>query len=91
LAAQAGTDIKMTSQVLQKPGEKGLIERDVDPADTRARRLRVLGRDPKQRPLTSAPIGTFANGVLLRRQGTGSFAGDPYLQRQGSHADVHHG
>ena len=38
-----------------------------------------------------APIGTFANGVLLRRQGTGSFAGDPYLQRQGSYADVHHG
>ena len=38
-----------------------------------------------------APIGTFANRVLLRRQGTGSFAGDPYLQRQGSYADVHHG
>jgi hypothetical protein len=38
-----------------------------------------------------APIGTFANGVLLRRQGASSFAGDPYLQRQGSYADVHHG
>ena len=38
-----------------------------------------------------AAIGTFANSVLLRRQGTGSFAGDPYLQRQGSYADVHHG
>ena len=38
-----------------------------------------------------APIGTFANGVLRRRQGNGSFAGDPYLQRQGSYADAHHG
>ena len=41
------------------------------------------------RPLgPSAPIGTYANGVLLRRQGAGSFAGDPDLQRQGSYADV---
>jgi hypothetical protein len=39
----------------------------------------------------SAPIGTFANRVLLRRQGTGSFAGDPGVQRQGSFADVERG
>ena len=38
-----------------------------------------------------APIGMFANGALLRRQGTGSFAGDPYLQRQGSSAAVPQG
>jgi hypothetical protein len=36
----------------------------------------------------AAPIGTFGNRVLLRRQGAGSFAGDPDLQRQGSFADV---
>jgi DNA-binding MarR family transcriptional regulator len=41
LAAQAGTDIKMTSQVLRSLERKGLIEREVDAADTRARRLRV--------------------------------------------------
>jgi DNA-binding MarR family transcriptional regulator len=41
LARQAGTDVKMTSQVLRKLEAKGLIRRDVDAADTRARRLRV--------------------------------------------------
>jgi DNA-binding MarR family transcriptional regulator len=41
LARQAGTDVKMTSQVLRKLEAKGLIERTVDPVDTRARRLRA--------------------------------------------------
>ncbi|QKW25501.1 MarR family winged helix-turn-helix transcriptional regulator [Streptomyces similanensis] len=41
LARQAGTDVKMTSQVLRALEAKGLIEREVDPADTRAKRLRV--------------------------------------------------
>jgi DNA-binding MarR family transcriptional regulator len=44
LATQAGTDVKMTSQVLRKLEAKGLIRREVDTADTRARRLRVTGR-----------------------------------------------
>ena len=44
LARQAGTDVKMTSQVVRKLEAKGLIHRDVDTADTRARRLRVTGR-----------------------------------------------
>jgi DNA-binding MarR family transcriptional regulator len=44
LATQAGTDVKMTSQVLRKLEAKGLIRRDVDAADTRARRLRVTER-----------------------------------------------
>ncbi|MEV0565325.1 MarR family transcriptional regulator [Dactylosporangium sp. NPDC050588] len=44
LARHAGTDVKMASQVLRKLEEKGLIERAVDPADTRARRLRVTER-----------------------------------------------
>jgi hypothetical protein len=35
----------------------------------------------------NAPTRTYANRVLLRRQGTGSYAGDPDLQRQGSYAD----
>ena len=39
LARQAGTDVKMTSQVLRKLEAKGLIQRVVDPGDTRARRL----------------------------------------------------
>jgi DNA-binding MarR family transcriptional regulator len=44
LARQAGTDVKMTSQVLRKLEAKGLIRREVDSADTRAKRLRVTGR-----------------------------------------------
>jgi DNA-binding MarR family transcriptional regulator len=44
LARQAGVDVKMTSQVLRKLETKGLIRRDVDTADTRAKRLRVTGR-----------------------------------------------
>src|SRR3954470_9035948 len=41
LARQAGTDVKMTSQVLGKLEDKGLLRREVDPSDTRAKRLRV--------------------------------------------------
>jgi DNA-binding MarR family transcriptional regulator len=41
LATQAGTDVKMTSQVVRKLEAKGLLERDTDPDDTRARRVRI--------------------------------------------------
>jgi DNA-binding MarR family transcriptional regulator len=41
LARQAGTDTRMTSQVVRKLEAKGLVERAVDPADTRARHLRT--------------------------------------------------
>ena len=44
LARQAGTDVKMTSQVLRKLEAKGLIRREVDTADTRAKRLHVTSR-----------------------------------------------
>jgi DNA-binding MarR family transcriptional regulator len=44
LAAQAGTDIKMTSQVVRSLERKRLIEREIDAADTRARRLHVTRR-----------------------------------------------
>jgi hypothetical protein len=36
----------------------------------------------------NAPVGTYANIRRLRRQGAGSFAGDPDRQRQGSFADT---
>jgi hypothetical protein len=35
-----------------------------------------------------APIGTYGGRVVQRRQGAGSFAGDPDQQRQGSLADT---
>ena len=50
LAEQAGTDVKMTSQVLRTLEQKGLIERDVDPHDTRARRLRATRRGRQLAP-----------------------------------------
>jgi DNA-binding MarR family transcriptional regulator len=50
LAAQAGTDAKMTSQVVRSLERKGLIEREVDSTDTRARRLRVTKRGAQLAP-----------------------------------------
>ncbi len=41
LARQAGTDVKMTSEVVRKLEAKGLLQREIDPEDTRARRLRI--------------------------------------------------
>ena len=41
LARQAGTDVKMTSEVVRKLERKGLLTRKVDTADTRARRLQT--------------------------------------------------
>jgi DNA-binding MarR family transcriptional regulator len=41
LARQAGTDVKMTSQVIRKLEAKGLIVRETDRDDTRAKRLRI--------------------------------------------------
>ena len=50
LAEQAGTDIKMTSQVIRTLEQKGLVEREVDQVDTRARRLRVTRRGKQLAP-----------------------------------------
>ena len=46
LAQHAGTDPMMTSQVTRKLEARGLLERALDPADSRARRLHltVAGR-----------------------------------------------
>jgi DNA-binding MarR family transcriptional regulator len=41
LARQAGTDVKMTSQVVRKLEAKGLLKRETDPQDSRARHLRI--------------------------------------------------
>ena len=50
LAEHAGTDVKMTSQVVRGLERKGLVEREVDPRDTRARRLRVTRRGARLAP-----------------------------------------
>jgi DNA-binding MarR family transcriptional regulator len=55
LARHAGTDVKMTSQVVRRLEAKGLLEREVDPDDTRARRLRLTaeGRRLAKRAVTA--------------------------------------
>lgn len=50
LATHAGTDIKMTSQAIRSLEAKGLVERAIDPADARARRLRVTRRGARLAP-----------------------------------------
>ncbi|MFG2990598.1 MarR family winged helix-turn-helix transcriptional regulator [Streptomyces sp. NPDC048257] len=56
LARQAGTDVKMTSQVLRTLERKGLVEREVDPADTRAKRLRVTDTGADLAPRAIAAV-----------------------------------
>lgn len=56
LAAQAGTDVKMTSQVLRSLERKGLVRREVDSADTRARRLHVTERGRRLAPRAVAAV-----------------------------------
>jgi DNA-binding MarR family transcriptional regulator len=43
LAEHAGTDPMMTSQVVRKLEDKGLVTREEDPADARARRIVLTG------------------------------------------------
>jgi DNA-binding MarR family transcriptional regulator len=54
LARQAGIDVKMASQVVRKLEAKGLLDREVDPGDTRASRLRLTseGADLARQAIT---------------------------------------
>jgi DNA-binding MarR family transcriptional regulator len=67
LATFAGTDVKMTSQVVRSLERKGLLERAVDTADTRARRLRVTHQGTRLAPPAIAAVervdGDFFNQV----------------------------
>ena len=83
LARQAGTDVKMTSEVVRKLEAKGLLQREVDPADTRARRLRITPQGAKValaaiaeveragaaffRPVAESGIGGDRIAAALRR------------------------
>lgn len=69
LAEQAGTDVKMTSQVLRTLEKKGLLERQVDANDARAKTVRPtrVGVALAQRAIAAvesvdaeffAPVGT---------------------------------
>jgi DNA-binding MarR family transcriptional regulator len=56
LAEFAGTDVKMASQVLRSLERNGLVEREVDRTDTRARRLRVTRRGARLAPRAIAVV-----------------------------------
>src|SRR5881397_1928436 len=56
LAQFAGTDVKMTSQVIRGLERKGLVEREVDASDTRARRLRVTRQGARLAPRAIAAV-----------------------------------
>ena len=56
VARHAGTDVKMTSEVLRKLEAKGLLRRDVDALDTRARKLRVTDRGAQQAQAAIAAV-----------------------------------
>lgn len=64
LAAQAGTDIKMTSQVVRSLERNGLLEREVDAADTRARRLQVTERGARLAPRAVAIVEEADSGFF---------------------------
>ncbi len=56
LSEFAGTDVKMTSQVVRSLERKGLLEREVDASDTRARRLRPTRRGARLAPRAIAIV-----------------------------------
>ena len=56
LADQAGTDVKMTSQVVRTLERKALVTRAVDDADTRARRLALTPRGRRLTPRAVAAV-----------------------------------
>jgi hypothetical protein len=68
----------------------GVEERDIRLLAASA--PRDIRREPvggfAARVAPDARIGTYGGQVLQRRQGAGSFAGDPDQQRQGSFADT---
>jgi DNA-binding MarR family transcriptional regulator len=47
LARFAGTDVKMASEVIRKLEAKGLLAREVDPTDTRAKRIAITAAGRK--------------------------------------------
>jgi DNA-binding MarR family transcriptional regulator len=56
IARQAGTDIKMTSQVLRGLERKGLLDRQPDGADARARQVVVTRRGEVLAPKAIAAV-----------------------------------
>jgi len=65
IATHAGTDVKMTSEVLRSLERKGLIERETDPIDTRAKLVTVTAAGRELAPeliaaVEATDLGFFA-------------------------------
>jgi len=56
LADHAATDEKMTSEVIRSLERNGLVERELDPHDTRAKKLHVTRRGARLAPLAIAVV-----------------------------------
>ena len=70
LAQQAGTDPMMTSQVIRRLEARGLLERALDPTDSRARRLHLTaaGRSLVGRALADVEAADEDYFAALGRQ-----------------------
>jgi DNA-binding MarR family transcriptional regulator len=62
VAAQAGTDVKMTSDVIARLEAKGFIARETDPGDSRAKTIRLTpaGAAATQRAITAVEAADAA-------------------------------
>ena len=56
IARHAGTDVKMTSEVLRSLERKGMIARAIDPSDTRAKHVLVTPRGSELAPTVIAAV-----------------------------------
>jgi len=81
LAAHAGTDVKMTSQVIRTLEHNGLVTRDVDVADTRARRLVVTRAGKALAPRAIEAVEAVDRALLEPLSKTGSRAFTDALRR----------
>ncbi len=66
LAMHAGVDVKMTSQVIRTLERKGLLSRDVDPSDSRARRLVVTDKGAALAPVAIDAVEAV-DAALIKR------------------------
>jgi hypothetical protein len=88
--AKSYNDATVARRVAQDLSAAGVPERDI--VLMIGRRVRDVRREPVGEfagPIPpDAPVGTFGDRRVRRRQGAGTFAGDADRQRQGSFADA---
>jgi DNA-binding MarR family transcriptional regulator len=81
LAAHAGTDVKMTSQVIRTLEAKRLLTRAIDPADSRARRLVVTKSGGALAPRAIDAVEAVDRALLAPLSATAAGAFTDHLRR----------